>query len=279
MSLAVKYSTAGTAGQPSPNIWGDCPVDKSLVAPDELTYVWDTFTMNFVANATQLGPWYVVGTSPDTAVVTDEADGVINLSGSGSADDEAFICSNMLCNEVIKKNSNKRLWFEASIKVLDGDADASIICGLGEAALMAADAIADDPTSYPTTALADYDFIGFMAGTNGTNMGGIDTVYHQDGDSGTVTVVQADVVTNTAGTTTNDDVYKKLGFKFDGKSTVTFYVDGTAQTTTLDIDDLTGDKLDDALGIIIGIKDDAGGADDLQIDWVRYANDKVACGR
>ncbi|MBW2604704.1 MAG: hypothetical protein JRE28_10390 [Deltaproteobacteria bacterium] len=278
MSLAVRYNSAGTAGQVSPNIWGDCPVEKSLIAPDELTYMYDSFLNNFTANEVILGNWLVVGTNPDTAIVTDEADGVINISGSGAEHDEAYICSNLLCDEVIKKNSNKRLWFEASIKVLDGDADASIICGLGEASLLAADAIADDPTSYPTTALADYDFIGFMAGTDGTNMGGIDSVYHQDGDSGTVTVVQADVVTNTAGTTTNDDVYKKLGFKFDGKSTVTFYVDGVAQTTTLDVDDLTGNKLDDALGIIIGIKDDTGGADDLQLDWVRFACDKVACG-
>jgi len=279
MSLAVRYNGTGTAGQVSPSIWGDCPVEKSLIAPDELTYLYDSFLNNFTANEVILGNWLVVGTNPDTAVVTDEADGVINISGSGAAHDEAYICSNLLYDKVIKKNSNKRLWFEASIKVLDGDADASIICGLGEASLMAADAIANDATSYPTTALADYDFIGFMAGTNGTNMGGIDTVYHQEGDSGTVTVVQADVVTNTAGTTTNDDVYKKLGFKFDGKSTVTFYVNGTACTTTLDIDDLTSDKLDHALGIIIGIKDDASGADDLQIDWVRFAADKVACGR
>ena len=109
-------------------------------------------------------------------------------------------------------------------------------------------------------------------------MGGIDSVYHQDGDSGTVTIVQADVRANAAAGTTNDDVYMKLGFKFDGKSTVTFYVNGTACSTTLDVDDLTSNKLDDALGIVIGIKDDVGGTDDLQIDWVRFACDKVACG-
>ncbi|NOQ21587.1 MAG: hypothetical protein GQ565_02905 [Candidatus Aegiribacteria sp.] len=277
MSLAVRYNTAGTAGQPSPNIWGDCPVEKSLIAPDELTYLYDTFLNNFTANEVILGNWLVVGTNPDTAIVTDEADGVINISGSAAGDDEAYLCSNMLCNEVIKKGSNKRLWFEASIKLDDADADVSIICGLGESALMAAEAIADDPTSYPTSALADYDFIGFMAGTDGTNMGGFDSVYHQDGDSGTVTIVKADCLANSS--TDNDDTYIKLGFKFDGKQTVTFYVNGTANGTTLDIDDLTGDKLDDALGIIIGIKDDVGGADDLKIDWVRFACDKVASGR
>jgi len=277
MSLAVRYNNAGTAGQPSPSIWGGCPVDKSLTAPDELCYLWDDFLNNFTANEVILGNWLVVGTNPDTAVVTDEPYGVINISGSGAGDDEAYLCSNLLCNEVIKKNSNKRLWFEACIKMDDADADVSIICGLGESALMAAEAIADDPTSYPTSALNDYDFIGFMAGTDGSNMGGIDSVYHQDGDSGTVTIVKADVLANSG--TDNDDTYVKLGFVFDGRSTVTFFVNGVASGTTLDVDDLTSDKLDDALGIIIGIKDDAGGNDDLKIDWVRFACDKVACGR
>ena len=276
MSLVVKYNDDGTAGQPSPAVWGDCPVEKALIAPDELTYLYDTFTYNFVANATQIGPWYVVGTNPDTAIVTDEPDGVINISGSGAGHDEAYILSGMLSNEVIKKNSGKRLWFEASVKLDDADADVSFICGLGESALLADDAIPDAIT-WPTTALADYDFIGFMAGTDGTNMGGFDSCYHQDGDGGSVTIVEADCLTNT--TTANDDTYIKLGFKFDGKKTVTFYVNGTACATTLDVDDLTSDKLDDALGIIIGIKDDAGGADDLKIDWVRYANDKVPSGR
>jgi hypothetical protein len=181
----------------------------------------------------------------------------------------------LLCNEVIKKNSNKRLWFEASLKLDDADADVSMICGLGEASLLAADAIPDAIT-WPTAALNDYDFIGFMAGTDGTNMGGFDSCYHQDGDGGSVTIVKADCLANSG--TDNDDTYIKLGFVFDGKSTVTFYVNGVANGTTLDVDDLTGDKLDDALGIIIGIKDDAGGADDLKLDWVRFACDKVAAG-
>jgi hypothetical protein len=109
-------------------------------------------------------------------------------------------------------------------------------------------------------------------------MGNIETCYHQDGDSGVLTAVQAAVITNPADTT-NDDTYFRLGLVFDGKQTVTFYVDGVAQTTTLDIDDLTGDKFDDSLGVIIGIHDLAGGADDLQVDWVRFACERIAGGR
>jgi hypothetical protein len=269
----VTYKDDGTAGQPSPSVWADFDALKVKSSPGDYVEIWDDFYGSFAANAVQIGPWYVVGTNPDTAIVTDEANGVINISGSGSADDEAYLTSNLLVNETIKKNSGKRLWFETSIKLEDVDADASIIVGLGESALLAADAIADDPTSYPTTATADYDFIGFMAGTDGSNMGGIDAVYGQDGDSGTVTVVKADVASVSGGELA-DDTYVKLGMVFDGKSTVTFYVNGVASTTTLDVDDLTSDKLDDALGIIIGIKDDVGGTDDLKIDWVRFGAEK-----
>ena len=270
----VEYKAAGTAGQPSPAIWADFSALKVKASPGEFVEVWDDFYGSFAANATQIGMWQMVGTNPDSAVVTDEtANGVINISGSGAGDDEAYLVSNLLVNEAIKRYSGKRVWFETSIKMEDVDADVSIIAGLGESALLAANAIADDPHTYPTTALADYDFIGFMAGTDGTNMGGIDAVYHQDGDSGTVTVVKADVA-SVSGKELADDTYVKLGFSFDGKETVTFYVNGVAETTTLDLDDLTGDKLDDALGIIVGIKDDAGGTDDLKIDWIRFGAEK-----
>lgn len=276
MSGVARYKAAGVTTEPSPNIWADCPVLKFITDPGAGVYLWEDFLGRFAANDTQIGPFYLVGTNPDSAVVTDEAYGVVNISGSGAAHDEAYLTSNLLVNEAIKKDSRKRVWFETRLKLDDADADVSIIAGLGESSLLAAEAIADDPTSHPTTSLADYDFIGFMAATDGTNMAGIDTVYHQDGDSGTVTVVEADVLENDG--TDNDDTYIRLGFTFDGRSTVTFYVNGVAQDTTLDVDDLTGDKLDDALGIIVGIKDDAGGADDLKVDWIRFAADRVAQG-
>ena len=103
------------------------------------------------------------------------------------------------------------------------------------------------------------------------------TAYHQDGDGGALTAVQATVRAFGSGTT-YDDTYMKLGMRFDGKKTVTFYLDGVKLGTTLDIDDLTGNKLDDPLGIIIGVKDLAGSVGDLRIDWVRYGHEKFASG-
>jgi len=272
----VTYKAAGQAASPSDAIWGDVPVLDWIKNPGKGIHLFEDFVGNFTANAVeQVGPMglLVVGTNPDTAIVTDE-ETVINISGSGAGNDEASLVSNLLCNEAIKKNSGRRVWFEARCKMDDTSADCTFICGLGESALLAADALVDEGATRNN--INDYDFIGFHTDNDGTNQTYLESCYHQDGDSGVVTAVQAQLRLFSG--TTYDDTYMKLGFKFDGKSTVTFYLDGAALATTLNIDDLTGDKLDDALGIIVGIKDLAGGNDDLKIDWIRFACDKYSHG-
>ena len=277
MSIAL-HGTAGNAAVPSPEVWKDFPAQDAVTSPGDYVHIWEDFTSQFTANDVQNvgnGQWVVIGTNPDTAHVTDEANGVVNISGSGAGDDEAYLCSGMLCNEVIKKDSGLRLWFETRLKMDDTSADVIFICGLGEDALMTADAVPNDGATRNN--ITDYDFIGFHTDNDATNQGDMETCYHQDGDGGALTAVQATV--RAFGTsTTYDDTYMKLGLRFDGKSTVTFYLDGAALGTTLDVDDLTGNKLDDALGIFIGIKDLAGGADDLKIDWIRYAHEKLPSG-
>lgn len=272
--MGVKYKRAGLAASPSPSIWADVPVTQYITDPGSGIHIWEDFAFGTAANATDLGGvFYLVGTNPDCAMVTDE-ETVLNISGSNAGDDEAYLRTNMLCNEVIKKNSGRRLWLEARVKFEDADADTTFLFGLGEDSLLAADALANEGATRNN--IADYDFIGFHADNDGTNMGNFESCYHQDGDGGALTAVQAAVITNSG--TTYDDTYVKLGLKFDGRQTVKFYVNGTKCTTDLDIDDLTSDKLDDALGIILGIKDLAGGTDDLKVDWVRYAQDNYDLG-
>ena len=274
--MSVEYKRAGVARSPSGNIWADCPILAFEKDPGKGIHFWEDFLGNFTANAVeQIGPQglLVVGTNPDTAVVTDE-ETVVNISGSGAGNDEAFLVSNLLCNEAIKMNSGRRVWLEARCKMDDTSADVTFLCGLGEASLMAADALANEGASRNN--IADYDFIGFHTDNDGTNQTYLETCYHQDGDGGAVTAVQATV--RDFNSTTYDDTYMKLGFKFDGIKTVTFYLDGAKLGTTLDIDDLTSNKLDDALGIIVGIKDLAGGNDDLKIDWIRFACDNYDQG-
>jgi hypothetical protein len=274
-----RYGVAGNAAEPSENIWKDFPSGAVLAQPGRYVHIWEDFIGNFTANDVQNvgggNQWLVTGTNPDTAVVADEAAGVINLSGSGGANDEVIIGCNILQDELIKLNSGRRCWFETRLKMDDVSADVSTIFGLGATELLAAEFITDDSSGSST--INDYDFIGFHTKCDGTNQEDLDTVYHQTGDGGAPTVVQASVRTFGA-TTTYDDVYMKLGLRFDGKKKVTFYLDGVALGTTLNIDDLTGNKLDAPLTILLGLKALAGSADDLKIDWIRYGAEKFASG-
>ncbi len=276
----IIYGTAGAAAIPSPDLWKDYPAEDAVVSPGNYVHIWEDFIGNFTANDVQNvgggNQWIVLGTNPDTAVVADETAGVINLSGSNAGDDEVVIGCNILQDELIKLNSGKRCWFETRLKLDDTSADVSLLIGLGATELLAADFIVNEGATRNN--INDYDFIGFHTDNDGTNQGAMETAYHQTGDGGGLTAVQAAIRTFGA-TTTYDDTYMKLGFRFDGKKTVTFYLDGAVLGTTLDIDDLTSNKLDAPLTIIIGLKDFAGSqVDDMKVDWIRYAHEKVATG-
>ena len=270
----VDYKAASSqpTNGPSPKIWADCPVLDIIRDPSKGIHLFEDFDGGVITDDVAQNRFSLVGTNPDIDGVSDELNGVVEIEGSGAGDDEAYLVSNILYE--LKMENHKKMWFEARIKVEDADDDSAIIIGLGEALLLAANAIADDSTGVST--IADYDFIGFFTDNDGTNMDNIDAVYHEDGDGGALTNVQEDVVSIVAGATTYDDVYIRLGMRFDGIKTVTFYVDGVATGTTLDIDDFatnTANELD-PLGIIVGIKNLPGTASFMAIDWIRFACEK-----
>lgn len=272
------YGRAGEAAVPSPNIWKDFPMGTVSKNPGRYVHIWEDFLGNFTDNDVQnvgSNQLLVAGTNPDTVNVADEANGVVNLSGSGAGDDEVIIGANLLQDELIKLNSGLRCWFETRLKMDDTSADVSILVGLGAIELLAADFI--DNEGATRNNIADYDFIGFHTDNDGSNQGDMETCYHQTGDGGGLTAVQA-AIRSFGTSTTYDDTYMKLGFRFDGKKTVTFYLDGAQLGTKLDIDDLTGNKLDAPLTILAGLKDFVGGNDDLKVDWIRYGAEKFASG-
>lgn len=256
----VKYELAGNAASLSPAIWADLPTMKMVAAPADFVEVYDDFAKGVTTDTTVPG-WGFVGTNADVTAVADE-ESVIELEGSGADNDSAFIVSNPLYD--LTMNSGKRFWFEARVKVEDEDADQAIVVGLIEAAGMTAEAVADNGAD-----LIDEDFIGFYAETDGTNMGDIKAAYRQGG--GTTTDVDADSHSPA------NDTFVKLGMKFDGKETVTFYVNG-ASVATLDVGDLTGDSLTNKVGVILGVKDCAAAQTFLAADWVRFVAEKFASG-
>lgn len=266
MSLVVKYNDEGTAGQPSPNIWGDCPVEKALIAPDELGYVWDDFVDPCVAD-TSIPNWELAGTNADIDNVADVVNGQVEMLGSGADNDSCTILKNDMY--LLTKNSGKRFWLEASVKpTAAGTADDyALFVGLIESVGATAEMIADDGAS-----LIDEDYVGFQALTNATTIQDWDAVINQGGSANFPSTIEADA--GSIGTS-----YIKLGMKFDGKQTVYFYVDG-AQVATYDIDNLDNDTMAHEFTVALGVKQcEATATLGMHVDWVRFAYDKVSSGR
>jgi len=265
MSLRVLYNDEGAAGQPSPNVWGDCPVEKALIAPELLGYVFDDFTSP-VATDSSVPLWALTGTNADVDNVADVADGQILLEGSGADNDSATIAKNDMY--LLTMNSGKRFWFEASVKLSAAGAADDFACfvGLIESAGATAEMIADDGAS-----IIDENFVGFQAISNATTIQDWDAVINQGGSANFPATVLADA-------STKSTAYVKLGIKFDGKKTLYFYADG-AQVATYDIDNLDNDTMDKEMTIAIGVKDCEAAQLGLYVDWARFAYDKVANGR
>ena len=271
MAGYVESKVADTvpAGGPSPIIWADCPVVTIIRDPGAGIHIFEDFEGGCIADNVAQYKFKLVGDSPEIEGVTDEVGGVVTIEGTTADNDEAYLVSNLLYE--LKKNNGKKMWLEARFKLLDSNAAQGVIFGLGEDSMLVADAIVDNATS-----LGDYDFVGFAAisGSDGGAMEDIDSVYHEAGDGGAPTVIEADVVAIDG--TDYDDVYVRLGMRFDGKETVTFYLDGVKQATTLDLDSFdTGDQLTEELGVGLGIKyDGTVTGDGMQVDWIRFACEK-----
>ncbi len=261
------YGIAGDANVTSPLIWKDCPMGAIIKDPSRYVHIFDDFTeaQTTLAAAGIWSGWLVKGTQGVVANLADENSGVITVGGGGTAHDDAYLHSNALYD--LTMNNNKRFWFEARVNLADADFDGGLIVGLAQYSACAADLIVDEAEAIVTLK----DFIGFMGFSSSSLMGDMEAIYQQEADAAH-TDVDTSVVTMT------DDAYAKLGMRFDGKKTVTFYVNG-AVAATLDIDDLTDNSFANKLAVVFGIKDVGGSAADLsQVDWVRFACEKIASG-
>jgi hypothetical protein len=264
--MYANYESAGLAGQPSPSIWASCPVDKALLAPEELGYVFDDF-VDPVAADSSIPNWELAGTNADIDNVADVVNGQILMQGSGTDNDSCTILKNDMY--LLTKNSGKRFWFEASVKPTNAGTadDYALFVGLIESVGATAEMIADDGAS-----IIDEDFVGFAALTNATTIQDWDAVINIGGSANFPVTVEADA--GEIGTS-----YIKLGMVFDGQQTVTFYVDG-AVVATYDIDNLDSDTMSHEFTVALGVKQcEATAALGMYADWVRFAYDKQNHGR
>jgi hypothetical protein len=262
----VDYKTAGVAGQPSPNIWATFNALKARANCGEYVDLWDDFvTGGTVANTSVVG-WDFVGTNADVTQVTGVVNGQILLVGSGADNDSSFIASPDLY--LLTKNNNKRFWFEAAVKLAAAGTadDYAAFVGLIEKAGATAELIADDGAT-----VIDEDYVGFFAETAGTTILDWNASINQGGSSSFPVTVEADVSEPSTS-------YVKLGMAFDGKQTISFYVDGVL-VDTYDIDNLDNDTMANELCVAVGVKDCEGTALGMYVDWIRFACEKNAGGR
>ena len=268
----VQYKGLNDGRGPSPEIWANLPRD--INDPNVGYEFFDDF-LDFgvktlpttVGHAS--GGYDGFGSSSNTVADAGIRGGGITLSAT-AADNLSISLATVAKPFQITSNASsagKPLWFEARIKcsTVVGNDESNFFVGLAGTSVLA--------VAVPLTtagAVADINAVGFHRKEADGDIA--DFVYKANG----VAVVEqiADAATLVA------DTFIKLGFYFDGETTLTTYVDGVANATTKTIPNATGTDFpsDVTLGPIIAHMNDDGTPGTLTIDWWRCAQLSIDAG-
>lgn len=247
---------------PASGFWADCPMVNWPGGHTTAVEFFDHFLDFSLGAATSR--WTAGTNTGGTVDLGDAAEsntpgigGFISLSVAGANQyDFATIKATATATGApfkITENSGKKLWWEANITV-GTVTDCYFMLGLMDPA-------ADDITVDATGAEAVQD--GFYFRTLLATETQLDTATNQNT---TETEIGGNV-----GTIAANGNYT-LGMKFDGVTTLTFYLDGTALGDTVTIGDSGNIPNDVGLTTVIHAKDGTAGgtADDLlHVDWVK----------
>lgn len=261
----VSFSRPGPSDQVSPSIWGDCP--NTLL---------EDLGLGFFRDIRFDGRSVTALMDEDNDSVTyaqldGERGGGISVT-TGSSDNNAAALFLEPMGRIVKNSGNK-LWFEAIVAPGDVDADLGFFVGLTERDALdgttgsgARDVVADDAGS---NALIDESCIGFIQ-DNGDD-DAFDAIYKKD--DGTAVNPATDVTNDSAldsdeQASLTDGAFWKLGLKFDGKETLSWWVNGVkvAEQTVDDTIDQSHD-----LGPVLCIKTGAAAAEAFHVKRVRCA--------
>lgn len=273
----VGFGQPGAATQPSPNIWQGCPnqllIDKALGH-----FAHEDFQANYaISTPTDSAPVgngsfsYKGDTDTSINSVADTPSGIVDIETDTTAADAGALVTNAFGK--IVRNSGNKLWFEARVAPGDVDADMGTFIGVVEEDQADEDVIADDPATNAST--ADVTLIGYFQ--NNADPDAYNLLVKNDTD--TAEEVKSDV-TNATGipegnrTSLVDGVgatgvgFHKLGFVFDGRETIRFYVDGY-KVAEKEVDSTVDQS--NRLAAIVAVKTGDAAAEKLFVDWVRYA--------
>jgi len=207
------------------------PVDKN---PDYVTFFDD-----FLSDSTDdsVDTWTIVkDTGASVAPEPDELNGGVELKSTATTDDDG--ASIQLTDEVFALESGKKLWYEAKFKVSDAD-QMDVFAGLCE-----------NFATNPEACLTSSNRVGFQIDDGGASI----LCKSESGDTET---------SNDSGVDAADDTYVTVGFKFDGGSSVEFYVNRAlvaTHTTNIPTANLTVAFME--------VSGDASGTKEMVADYV-----------
>lgn len=245
----VVYDKSGSASGEglSPLIWDDCPRLQMLINPTLGIFVGDNFEK---VQATGF-PYELTGTNGTFAAVAAQMQGVARISAPGTDNDEAYIAYNNDAAGLIKADATHNWWFEARVKLSQIAAEQGVFVGFAEETGVGADFVTDN-----TMALKVVDSIGFQI-VHATAAAAVwQSIIQLTGG--------ARVAVNATLANGSTD-WVKLGMK-SVSGTVTFYVDGIANATTV-ASSATNFPLNQVMEPTFATKTGKGAANSLDIDW------------
>jgi len=206
-----------------------------------IEFLDDFFTFNDDDN------WVDTVTDAGTIDSTDAAGGVLSIASGGTDNNESYVSSE---HEIFKFQTDKKLYFEARVKLTEANTDdANIIVGLSDT--VAANSLVDDGAG----PMASYDGVVFCKVDGGT-------VWQFETSNATTQKTLAN-----AGAFSDGD-WTILGFLYD-------YNDGTTANVTPYVDGVAGDAKTltisglEEMHILLGVKAGDAHAETLLVDYVK----------
>lgn len=217
------------------------PLDVGQVNPDYISFFDDfTYLHGKALNATDM--YLVVKDAGAAAAVAAAHGGVVVLTSAATTDnDGAAILAGVA---LVARQTGKKMWFEARVKVSDIDSD--LFVGLAEV-------IATNPE----------DVLGATI-----HKIGLAVQSDNDAGLGLVMMLQSDGVTNSTtslGKNMVADTYKTLGFYYDG-ATISFYVD--RQLCLASVVPAPASLTDIMAPTVMHLSGNNGGTDTLTCDYI-----------
>jgi hypothetical protein len=236
----VQYLDQSGLTGPSKRLWANCPIADMMIDPNVGFHFFDDFLEGpAAAAATATHGWVVTEITSGDIEDAGILGGGLLLTGD-TADGDGI---QMQGTESWKPTANKRIWFEARVKVSDAD-DCDFVVGLAD---VDSTLVASNPN----------DICAFIITEGSANI-----TFRVDDDGSNVAV--------DTGADAADDTWVKLGFLIDGTSTVTPYINGVAYTAKA----VTSGIPDALLAASIGFLTGAAAEKTATVDWIRVAMER-----